>query len=240
MLIAKGGKNIYGFKLGVIMLETHFPRLPGDIGNALTWDFPVLYKVIKGINAQSVIEDDPGPFLERFIDVAKELEDSGVKVIATSCGFLSLFQDEIASVLRVPFISSALILIPIVSKMIGPTRKVGVITANSKALGEKHLKAAGVSEKNILKIGIEDTDFGKALLYDRLEIDVDLARKEMISRAKILASDSSIGAIVLECTNMPPFTEDVKLATGLPVFDIVSLIKFVSTTVDFNGFDILR
>ncbi|WP_041083820.1 aspartate/glutamate racemase family protein [Thermotoga profunda] len=240
MSVVKGGKNIYGFKLGVIMLETHFPRLPGDIGNALTWDFPVLYEVIKGANPQNIIENNPEPFLGRFIEAAKELENSGVKVIATSCGFLSLFQDEIASVLKVPFVSSALILIPIVSKMIGSTRKVGVITANSKALSEKHFKAVGALEKNIVKVGIEDTDFGKALLYDSWEIDVNLARKEMINKAKILASDPSVGAIVLECTNMPPFAEDVRLETGLPVFDVVSLIKFVSATINFNGFDILR
>lgn len=43
--IARGNSNIYGFPIGMIlMLDTAFPRIPGDIGNALTWDFPVLYK----------------------------------------------------------------------------------------------------------------------------------------------------------------------------------------------------
>ncbi|MGB9901266.1 MAG: aspartate/glutamate racemase family protein [Pseudothermotoga sp.] len=232
VLIAKGGKNIYGFKVGVIMLETHFPRLPGDIGNALTWDFPVLYKTVKGTSAQKIIVNDPEPFLQKFIDTALELQNNGVRLVTTSCGFLSPFQDRVASALSVPFVSSALILVPLIQKMIGPSRKVGIITANSEALSERHFESVGVFGKNVVKVGIEDTEFGKALLYDKWEIDVELAKREMVEKARILSSDPLIGAIVLECTNMPPFSKDIKSATGLPVFDIVSLINFVYSAAD--------
>ncbi|MFN4190289.1 MAG: aspartate/glutamate racemase family protein [Pseudothermotoga sp.] len=234
MAIVKGGKNIYGFRLGVIMLETHFPRLPGDIGNASTWDFPVLYKTMKKIGVREVIENDPAPFLQEFIEAAKDLEKQGVRVITTSCGFLSIFQDQIAQELNVPFISSALILIPIVHKMIGK-KKVGIITANSQALSPLHLQAIGAQNVPIVKVGIEDTEFGKTLLYDRWEIDIEVARKEMIEKAKkLISTDSDIGAIILECTNMPPFARDVRLVTKLPVFDIVNLINFVILCIDLN------
>lgn len=227
-MIAKGGRNIYGFVLGVIMLETHFPRLPGDIGNASTWDFPVLYRVMKRIGVQQVIENDPTPFLEKFVETAKELENQGVKVITTSCGFLSLFQEKIALKLNVPFISSALVLIPLVYKMIGKNKKIGIITANSRALNLAHFQAIDAQDVSIVKVGIEDTEFGKALLHDKWEFDTEFARKEMLEKAKELISmDPDIGAIVLECTNMPPFANDIRLMTGLPVFDIVSLINFV-------------
>lgn len=231
-MIAKGGRNIYGFVLGVIMLETHFPRLPGDIGNASTWDFPVLYRVMKKIGVQQVIENDPTPFLEKFIETAKELESQGVRIITTSCGFLSLFQEKIALELNVPFVSSALVLIPLVHKMIGKNKKIGIITANSQALNLSHFQAVDAQDVSIVKVGIEDTDFGKALLYDKWEFDTELARKEMLEKAKELISmDPDIGAIVLECTNMPPFANDIRLMTGLPVFDIVSLINFVVSCV---------
>ncbi len=234
MAIVKGGKNIYGFRLGVIMLETHFPRLPGDIGNASTWDFPVLYRTMKNVGVKEIVEKDPTPFLQEFVDTAKDLERQGVKVITTSCGFLSIFQDQIAQELNVPFISSALILIPMVHKMIGKKR-VGIITANGQALSPLHFQAIGAQDVPVVKVGIEDTEFGKTLLYDRWEIDIEVARKEMIEKAKELISiDAYIGAIVLECTNMPPFSRDIKLATNLPVFDIVNLINFVILCTDPN------
>ena len=46
--IAKGGKALYGAPLGILMLEARFPRIPGDMGNATTWPFPVLYRIVKG------------------------------------------------------------------------------------------------------------------------------------------------------------------------------------------------
>ncbi|MGJ8455546.1 aspartate/glutamate racemase family protein [Pseudothermotoga sp. U03pept] len=231
MLKIKGGRNFYGFVLGVIMLETHFPRVPGDIGNAQTWEFPVLYKVVKDANPKKIIEDNPMPLVEKFVLTAKELEEAGVSLIATSCGFLSLFQEKIATELRIPFISSALMLVPLVYKMIGLNKKVGIVTANSQALTTKHLQSVGADNIPVRVVGIEDTNLGRALLYDQCEIDFDLAREEMLRKAITLTEDRSVGAIVLECTNMPPFSEDIKQATGLPVFDVVGLVNLVYRAV---------
>lgn len=44
-----GGRNVYGYDIGVLMLDSVFPRICGDIGNAKTWDFPVLYKKVEGV-----------------------------------------------------------------------------------------------------------------------------------------------------------------------------------------------
>ncbi|MEJ5229566.1 MAG: aspartate/glutamate racemase family protein [Pseudothermotoga sp.] len=227
MLKIKGGRNFYGFAIGVIMLETHFPRVAGDIGNAQTWDFPVLYKVVKDANPKKIIEDNPMPLVEKFVLTAKELEEDGVSVIATSCGFLSLFQEKIATELRIPFISSALMLVPLVYRMIGSNKKVGIMTANSQALTKEHLQSVGADNIPVKIVGIEDTDLGRALLYDQCEIDFDVAREEILRKAFTLTEDRSVGAIVLECTNMPPFSEDIKQATRLPVFDVVGLVNLV-------------
>src|SRR5476649_2730781 len=64
--IAHGGKAIYGAKLGILMLEARFPRIPGDMGNAATWPFPVLYHVVKGASPKRVVEQQAAGLLDDF------------------------------------------------------------------------------------------------------------------------------------------------------------------------------
>ena len=58
-----GGKAVYGASVGMLMLETRFPRIPGDIGNAGTWPFPVLYKVVRGASPDHVVRRGAEGFL---------------------------------------------------------------------------------------------------------------------------------------------------------------------------------
>jgi aspartate/glutamate racemase len=227
--IAKGGKNIYGFPIGILMLNSRFPRIPGEMGNATTWDFPVLYKVVKGASPQKVVAQNDPNLLEPFINAAKELEQDGVRAITTNCGFLAMFQKEMNGAVNVPLFSSALMMVPMVHSMIKPSQKVGIMTVNKSTLSEKIIKGAGCEQIPKVVIGMEnEEEFTNMILEDRLEMDIDKCRQEHIKIAKQLVNENSdVGAIVLECTNMPPYAKDIQEATGLPVFDIVSLVNFV-------------
>jgi len=224
-----GGKNFYGFHIGILMLDTRFPRIPGDIGNATTWDFPVLYKVVRGASTARVVDKSDPSLLKPFIASAKELEAEGVSAITTTCGFLAMFQRELASELSVPVFTSSLLMVPMVHKMLAPSRKVGVISVNSVALTEKQFRGVGMEGVPFVCTGMESeklfiNTFGK----DNQELDVEGVREEFRRVSKRLVRDNpDVGAIVLECTNMPPFAVDVREATGLPVFDIVTLVNFV-------------
>ena len=44
----RGGQNVFGYSIGILMLDTRFPRIPGDMGNATSFDFPVLYQRVRG------------------------------------------------------------------------------------------------------------------------------------------------------------------------------------------------
>ncbi len=88
---------MYGHAIGILMLEARFPRIPGDMGNATTWDFPVLYKVIKSATPDAVVRKGEGRLLDLFITGAVELEKEGVRAITTNCGFLAVFHREMAS-----------------------------------------------------------------------------------------------------------------------------------------------
>src|SRR2546422_7195674 len=51
----RGGVNQYGFTVGILMLDTRFPRIPGDMGNAATFPFPVRYERVSGADPDLVV-----------------------------------------------------------------------------------------------------------------------------------------------------------------------------------------
>ncbi|SHJ38817.1 Aspartate/glutamate racemase [Dethiosulfatibacter aminovorans DSM 17477] len=227
--IAKGGKNYYGFPIGILMLHSQFPRIPGEMGNAYTWDFPVLYKAVKGASPEKVVTDLTPSLIEPFVNAAKELEAEGVRAITTNCGFLAMFHNEISSAVNVPVFSSTLMMIPMVYRMLKPGKKVGVLTVNSATLTDRHFDAVGALEIPKAIQGLQDEEeFTNMILEDRLEFDIDKAREEHVRCArKLVEENPDVGAIVLECTNMPPYAKDIQEATGLPVFDITTLVNMV-------------
>ena len=140
---AVGGKNLYGFPIGILMLQSQFPRIPGDMGNATTWDFPVLYKVVTKATPDIVVRKGAPAMLEPFIRAAQELEREGVRAITANCGFLALFQKEMRGAVKVPVFTSSLMQVPLVSMMLNPSQRVGIITIHSKTLTQKHLASVG-------------------------------------------------------------------------------------------------
>ena len=123
--LARGGKSIYGAPLGILMLEARFPRIPGDMGNATTWPFPVLYKVVRGASPRRVVTERAAGLLDDFLAAARELVDLGADGITTNCGFLSLFQRELQEAVGVTVATSSLLQVPWVQAMLPPGKRVG-------------------------------------------------------------------------------------------------------------------
>jgi hypothetical protein len=146
---AHGGKTVYGACVGILMLQTCFPRIPGDIGHAGTWPFPVLYKVVRGATAERVTtaraNDRSTGLLDAFLAAGVELVQDGADGITTSCGFLSIDQSELAAHCSVPVAASALMQIPLVERLLPPRKRVGVLTFSAALLGPDHLVAAGAA-----------------------------------------------------------------------------------------------
>lgn len=230
----RGGKNLYGIPIGILMLDTVFPRIPGDIGYAATFPFPVLYHRVRNASPTRVVREGDPALLEGFIEGARALEASGVLAITTGCGFLVLFQRQLAEAVRIPVFSSPLLMVPLVSRLLGPDRVVGILTVDSGALGPRHLAAAGISEEvPIVIAGLEKgRAFTPVLLDNEMELDVDAARQEHVDVARDLVERRpEVGAIVLECANMPPYAAAIREATGRPVFDITTLIRMVHASL---------
>ena len=222
-----GGKTVYGANVGILMLETRFPRIPGDIGNASTWPFPVQYRVVREATPDKVVRNDARVLLDKFIDAAKDLVASGCDGITTNCGFLSILQDQLAEEIQVPVATSSLMQVPMVQSTLPPGKRVGILTISKETLTEAHLKAAKVP----LDTPIVGTEGGKVftrdILGDAPEIDFAACREDMRDAAReLVAKHDDIGAIVLECTNMIPYAADIRAATGLPVYSIYNFVTW--------------
>ena len=230
MTIVKGGTTNQGMLIGILMLETVFPRLPGDVGNGWTFDFPVLFRQVVGANPTSVVKNADPALLKPFIEGAQALEAAGCKAITTSCGFLVMFQKEMAAAVNVPVISSSLLQVPFVSRLLGPDKKVGIITAKASSLTEKHFQGAGMENCSFAVQGMEEfPEFFRTYIENTPEMDVEKATEEMREAGrKLVRQNPEVGAIVLECTNMPPFAYAVQEATGLPVYDVGTLIRYTA------------
>lgn len=227
--MAVGGKNIYGYDIGILMLETTFPRIVGDIGNVQTWDFPVRYKIVKGQSSFNTVNNLTYENVKPFIKAAKELEDEGIRAITTSCGFLSLFQNELAEAVNVPVYTSALLLVPFLSRMFGRKKKIGILTANKKKLSRKHLLSVGVENVPYVVMGLEEENvFTNFTVQNWNSVDIKACEEELRKKTReLMEHNPDIGSIVLECTNMCPYAKAISEEAEVPVYDIVTLTNMV-------------
>lgn len=226
---ASGGKRFYGVVLGFMALDSRFPRIPGDGGNASTWPFPVEMRLVTGASPGRVVrgpaDDD---LIAAFIDAARELTDHGVSLITTSCGFLARVQDRLQAAVDVPVFTSSLMQVPWVLSGLPRGQTVAVMTIERASLTQEHLRGAGVTEDMPVIIGgMDDAGgyFTGQILGDRGTLDFERARDEHIELAMAMVTDHpDIGAFVLECTNMPPYADAISRATGRPVYDVTTMV----------------
>ena len=226
--IARGGKAIYGVPLGILMLEARFPRIVGDMGNATTWPFPVLYRVVRGASPEKVVLQGARGLLPDFVAAAQDLVRLGAEAITTNCGFLALFQQELAAAVAVPVATSSLMQVPWVQSTLPPGKRVGVITISRASLTPAHLGAAGVPPDTPIAGTENGREFFRVIIKaEQDDMDVALAEQDIVDAGKdLVARHHDVGAIVLECTNMPPYAAALQAAVGLPVYDIYSMITW--------------
>ena len=227
--LARGGKPIYGAPLGVLMLSARFPRIPGDMGNGQTWPFPVLSRLGAAAAPERVVLEGARGLLPEFLEAASELVRAGAEAITTNCGFLSIFQREIAAHVRVPVATSSLLQAPWVQATLPPGRRVGVVTISAATLTPAHLRSAGAPEDTPV-VGVDPAgELYRVIIGGEWEtLDPARAEADVVRAGRaLLARHDRIGAIVLECTNMPPYAAALADAVGLPVFDAHSLVRWL-------------
>ncbi|MEO1020614.1 MAG: aspartate/glutamate racemase family protein, partial [Pseudomonadota bacterium] len=223
--MVQGGKAIYGAAIGILMLDARFPRIPGDMGNALTWPFPVHYKIVRDATPNRVVRQNAEGLLDPFVKAARELVEDGVDGITTNCGFLSLFQTELSAAVPVPVMTSSLMQVALVNSLLPPSRRTGILTISASTLTDTHLERAGVPGDTPIGTTEGGREFTRAILGNELELDVEAARADNVEAAiKLKQSHPDLGALVLECTNMVPYAARLRERLGVPVYSGYSFV----------------
>jgi hypothetical protein len=213
--------------LGILHLDTAFPRIAGDVGAPETFPFPVRYATVAGSRVDDVVHRGSDALLPRFVNAAQDLVEQGCIGITTTCGFLARWQGKLTEELDVPVLTSALLMLPLVHRCLPRHRRVGVVTYSAAALSPKMLEAAGADAFTPIE-GVDPSGyFGHAIRHGAAWLDTEKMSEDVVAAARRLVSThQDLGAIVLECANMPPYRDAVVAATELPVFDAAQLITW--------------
>ena len=216
------------------MLDTQFPRILGDVGNPKSYSFPTRSCVVHGAGSLDIVRNGlPSKnLIADFCAAAKKLEMEGAFAIISSCGFLISVQEQIAKAVNIPVMVSALSLYTQIESRLEVGASVGILTASSKNLGNFALDAAGIKRENIQIAGMEDCPaFANAILREKEKQIISLDEKSIsaaiVKKALMLQKNyPKMGVLLLECGNLPPYTDALKSATGLPVYSILDAAKF--------------
>ena len=207
-------------KIGVLMLDTRFPRPLGDIGNPESFDCPVIYKIVSGASPSKVVRDQSRELLLPFIEAGKDLIGEGANLITTSCGFLVYFQAELQEAFSVPVVTSSLLILSKLEQKFG-VGKVGILTISKSSLSSEILEKSGIAPGTPIGSTEGGSEFTAAILENRQTLDIKLCEEDNINSALELQRQyPHLKAILLECTNMPPYKSAITKATGLEVFSI--------------------
>ncbi|CUX04090.1 aspartate/glutamate racemase family protein [Rhizobium pusense] len=220
------GRPVFGTTLGIIILDTRFRRFAGDIGFAGSFPFPVQYALAKGVANGAKIQLDENT-VQIFRKAIDELVAIGVDGIATSCGFLAIMQPQLQAYSPVPIVTSSLLQIPLIERILPSQKRVGILTADADALTEVHLSGAGVCVPTAIAGLPEDSTFRLNMLIGNTIIDRHEQEREVLTAIDKLISDhNDIGAILLECTNLAPYAATIEANFGLPVYDIMTMLRW--------------
>lgn len=204
--------------LGLLMLDTAFPRLPGDVGHVASWALPVRAVVVPGASPQRVVQQADTALLQPFITAARALVAEGAVAITTSCGFLVRWQADLQAALPVPVWTSALLKLP---ELAMP----GVITVDAASLGPAELAAAGAAPGTPVQGLAPGCHLQQVLLGNQPRLDAARARADVLAAAQALLQRApQLTSLVLECTNLPPFAAALQQATGRPVHHLMTLV----------------
>lgn len=207
--------------LGVIVLDTHFPRPPGDIGCPATWEraaIPARLHVVAGASARRVVQAQDPALLGPFIDAARALATEGARLITTSCGFLAAWQAELQGAVPVPVITSSLL-------QCADLPVPGIVTFDAASLHPALLRRASVPDGTPVEGLAPGCELQSRILADDTVLDQVQAQQDVVSAAvRLVSRYPHVQTVVLECTNMPPYRAAVEQATGRPVHDMETLL----------------
>ena len=239
----KIGQNIGGYPIGVVYIEdVYYPLMPGNVVNASTYPFPVRMIPVKNINCDELFACDD-KVQSAIEEACRQLVKEGVRAISGACGFFGNYQKSISGMFDVPVALSSLMQVPWVLSLIKPNQKLAILTADEKSITERLLINCGITKEMKERLVIKDlasSDNFSCVIKNWGEWDNSLARADVVGKAiEAVSEHDDVAAILLECSDMPPYASSIQRETGLPVFDFITLIKWLHSAVaqkPYEGF----
>lgn len=231
---ARPGQTAYGIPIGILMLKCRIPFIPGDVGNASTYEFPVHYVEVPGATTEAVVREHDPSVVTALVDCAQYLVRQGVRAITSDCGFFGVHQEAVADAVPVPVFLSSLMQVPLIRRMLGAERDLGIVIATDKRLDEELLARLGLAGiPGLVFRALDDKPHFHEVIFDEAaELDpVQMEREVVEAVVEMRDAHPRLGAILLECSDLPPYSAAVHRATGLPVFDFVGFINYVHQAV---------
>lgn len=228
--ISSPGAYLGGHAVGIIAVDLVYPKLPGNVANATTFDFPVLYKKVS-FEIEQLFSGDPA--LEKMIvDAAKELVADGARAIIGACGYFAHFQKQVAAAVDVPVFLSSLVQVPLIQIGLRPEQKILVLCASGDDMNREFLAKVNANLDDCIIQDVGSMESFAPIRWGKTELDNRRLSKDLAELAlSVVSEHPEIGAILLECSDLPPYACDIQRATGLPVYDFISLINWVEHAV---------
>lgn len=217
----------------LLQLET----LPGNSTNPASYPFDVLLVHVKGANMQTVEQNPCQELLDEYIRVCKDLAAQGVKAITTSCGFNAYYQEALAAAVPEVVFTSALLQVPFAQTIVGSKGKVAILTANASDLKDEHFARANITRRdNLVVLSMHDQpEWSHIYSHPDGEFNLDAVTDEVVGVVRRgMEQHPDIGAVVLECTDLPPYAYRLRDELGIPVFDFNSMVGHMAMALNMH------
>ena len=220
---------VAGLAIGIIVIDAWYPMLPGNVANAGTYEFPVTYKILRGATIEQVLRGDP-ILKDLIIEAGKELvETHGVRAIVGACGSFANYQSEVAAALDVPVFMSVMLQVPMILRSLKPTERLGILAASKKALTPRIFQECGISDPSRLVIAEAKRSLEfQTLMQCRGEFDTSTMEEQLVAlTVEMVTRNPDVRALLIQCSDLPPYASSLQNATGLPVFDMNGLVEWL-------------
>lgn len=226
-----------GFSLGILIADTGHELALGNVQHAGTFQFPILYQVVRGLSPDALMRGDPS-LTEPIRDAALALQALGVNAVVGACGSFANYQREVAAALDIPVFLSILLEVPLVLRALGSSLKLGVIFARTSSFTARVKNSCGIEEDHrVVALEMADIPAFGPILRSAGAVDSAALRSATIDLVRAaMAREPRIGAWLLQCSDLPPYAAAIRQETGLAVFDMVGLIRRVHEAIAVESF----
>lgn len=218
-------RSVAGYRVGILTLDTAHPLELGNVQHAESFPFPVVYAVVRDVSMSALMNGDSGAS-QPILTAVDELNRQGVSIIVGACGSFANYQQQAAQASNVPVFMSILLEVPFILRALPPNKKLGIIFANASTFTQRVRSECGIDDTSrIVNVGANTIPAFGAILRQQHTLDGAALERGLLELAQdTLHKEASIGAWLLQCSDLPPYAAAIQRATSLPVFDAHLLI----------------